>query len=257
VALQPAVFAVFWDDRPTAPGHADERRVWALTTLLDVCCKLFFYVLWVPMALALWVHRARLRQLAGFWVLAIVSATLLPLLYLVAMKMGYLSDRHGVLILCCGSYWVVAGLMWLGERGASLFQQRRWANPTLWAASLVGLTCVVGLVRTLEPMHSDRAGFREAGYWLAEHAEPTDFIDDPYTWASYYAGRDFVEEPPPHVRGTKHCVYVVIEWSSNKHPHLMPASNMDYVFEHGDLIKSWPVRRRRETAEIVLYKVTF
>ena len=110
--------------------------------------------------------------------------------------------------------------------------------------------------RTLEPMHGERAGFREAGYWLAEHAQSADFIDDPYSWASYYAGRSFVN-PPPYQPGTGHCVYVVIEWSSNKHPDMMPVSNMDYVFSHGQLIQSWLVRRRKETAEIVLYKVAF
>ena len=33
---------------------------------------------------------------------------------------------------------------------------------------------------------------------------------------------------------------------------------MNYVFAAGDLIQSsWPVRRRKETAEIVLYKIAF
>ena len=63
----------------------------------------------------------RFRLFAGSWVLALyLSLALLPAaFYRVAMKMGYLSDRHALLILCCGSYWTVAGLLWIGERGAA------------------------------------------------------------------------------------------------------------------------------------------
>ena len=256
VAQSPAVLAVWFGGRPGDTSQADDRRLWALTTLLDVLCKLFFYALWLPMLLALWIYRDRFRLFVGCWVLAFVSLALLPVLYRVAMKMGYLSDRHALLILCCGSYWTVAGLNWLGERCAALVARSHWVQPQLWACTLAALACVAGLVRTLEPMHNERTGFREAGYWLAEHAQPGDFIDDPYAWASYYAGRSFVDSPP-YKSGTGHCVYVVIEWSSNKHPDLMPVSRMDYVFAHGELIKSWQVRRRKETAEIVLYKVAF
>jgi hypothetical protein len=258
VAQHPVVFAVWWDNRTGDTSHAvDQRRLWALTTLLGELCKLFFYVLWLPLLLGVWVYRDRFRRLAGAWVLAIVSLALLPLLYRVAMKMGYLSDRHALLILCCTVYWIVAGMLWIAERSMGLFRDRRWARPQVSAAILMVLVCAGGLVRTLEPMHSDRAGFREAGYWLAEHAEPGDFIDDPYTWASYYAGRTFVEEPPPHEPGTARCVYVVIEWSNYKQPPIPPASNMEYVFEKGQLIRAWPVHRRRENAQIVLYRVTF
>ena len=255
LARQPAVFAVFSGQPGT--GDASQRRLWALKTLIVMFGKLAYYIGWVPLLIGLWVYRDRFRLLAGSWVLALVSLGLLPLLYMVALKMGYLSERHVLLILCCGIYWTVAAVFWLGEWGAAWFPGRRWASPTIWGVALLSATCIAGLARTLEPMHNDRAGFREAGYWLAEHAQSSDFIDDPYTWASYYAGRNFVEEPPPHERGTPHCVYVVIEWSSNKHPDLKPASNMEYVFEHGECIKSWPVRRRRETAEIVLYRVSY
>jgi hypothetical protein len=254
LAKQPVVFAVFSGEPGT--GDASQRRLWALMILVIMFGKLAYYIGWVPLLIGLWVYRDKFRLLAGSWVLALVSLAVLPLLYLVALKMGYLSERHVLLVLCFGIYWTVAAVLWLAEWCAAWFPGRRWISPTI-SATLLGLTCIAGLARTLEPMHSDRAGFREAGYWLAEHAQPEEDIDDPYGWASYYAGRAFVERPPVHVPGTPHCVYVVIESSNNKHPDLKPASNMEYVREHGAIVKRWPVRRRHETAEIELWWVTF
>src|SRR5260370_26601407 len=169
----PALLAVWWDNKPGDTSHAvEQRRLWALTTLLDVLCNLFFYALWLPLLLALWAHRERFRLCAGSWVLAVVSLLLLPVLYRVALKMGYLSDRHALLILCCAVYWTVAGLLWIGEQSASFFRERRWVRPSVFAAILVGVACVAGMGRTLEPMHSDRTGFREAGYWLPRTRQP-------------------------------------------------------------------------------------
>ena len=98
---------------------------------------------------------------------------------------------------------------------ARRFRAPLGANRKQWAAALTGLACVVGLVRTLEPMHGERTGYREAGYWLAEHAQIGDDIDDPYTWTSYYSGRFFADSPP-FKPGTGHCVYVVFEKSGEQ-----------------------------------------
>ena len=52
---------------------------------------------------------------AGAWVLLLSSLFLVGLLYRVAEKMGYLSDRHLLLIVLCASYWAVAATAFLGE----------------------------------------------------------------------------------------------------------------------------------------------
>jgi hypothetical protein len=257
-SLRPEVFGVYWPgDIAGAGADADKRMGWGLTTLLGELWKGSFYVLGLPAALALWWRRDHFRLVPGAWVLAVVCGVMLLLLYLLAVRMGYLSERHTLLILFCGGYWAAAGLLLAGDWLAARLPARRGARADWLSPVFVVLACAAGATRTLEPLHGERTGFREAGRWLAEHAGPSDKIDDPYAWAKYYAGRYFTEEAPPHVPGTRHSVYVVVEWSANKHPRLPPESNMQYVFEHGERINSWPVRRGRETAEIVLYHVTF
>jgi hypothetical protein len=257
-SLSPALFGVYWPGRLGHGGEqADQRLGWALTTLLDALWKGSFYVLGLPALLALWRWRDRFRLVPGVWVMAAVCGMLLVLLFWVAVWMGYLSERHTLLILFSGGYWAAAGLLLLGDRLAAALRTQRGVRCDWAAPAFVVLACAAGATRTLEPLHGERTGFREAGHWLAENAQPTDKIDDPYAWAKYYAGRYFTDEAPPPTPGASHSVYVVVEWSANKHPRLTPESNMEYVFRHGERINSWPVRRGRERAEIVLYHVTF
>jgi hypothetical protein len=252
-ALNPALFGVYWPG-PIGTGgeHADRRLGWALTTLLDELWKASFYVLWLPALLALWRWRDRFRLVPGVWVMAAVCGVLLLTLYFVAVWMGYLSERHTLLIVFCGVYWAAAGLLFLGNRLAATLP----ARPDWIAPAFVVLACIAGATRTLEPLHGERTGFREAGHWLAEHATADDFIDDPYCWASYYAGW-YLREQPELKKGVPKRVFVVIEWSDNGHPRLQPASDMNYVMEHGVLVNTWPVRRRDKSAQIVLYEVRF
>ena len=113
-----------------------------------------------------------------------------PTIYVLGL---YRSDRHTLLILVCGSFWAVAGLMalpgWLAQRvpqfGFCAGPGSAIAWPLLFAA--------LALPKTLQPLHEYRSGFREVGHWLAEHTRPIDKIDDPLCWAHYYAGRVFLE----------------------------------------------------------------
>ena len=72
-------------------------------------------------------------------------------------------------------------------------------------------------VRTLEPLHGDRVGFREAGQWLAKQAGPNEGVFDPFGWAGYYAGRYF----RPGEATNTWCSYVVLEEGGNHHSHLV------------------------------------
>ena len=82
------------------------------------------------------------------------------------------------------------------------------------------LTCAL-LPRTLQSLHSERAGFRTVGHWLAEHTLAGDWIEDPYCWSYYYAGRVFLEGCTSLPAHQPPCYYVVLEESKNRHPHLV------------------------------------
>jgi hypothetical protein len=240
------------------------RYLWAFKALYVELSKGFFYVSWLPALLGLWWFRDLFRRVPGVWVLLLTCLSLTALLYRVAEKMGYLSDRHLLLVILCGSYWAVAGVIVLGERLAiGMVRLRpdllgtRYLDRRGWSLGLLLLLTLSPLPRTLERLHAERAGFRTIGQWLAEHTSPGDFIEDPYCWASYYAGRVFLEgredlsaEQPP-------CYYVVLEKSLNPHPHLVSLAMA--MIHTGDkrtvAIHCEEVRRGKERAKIIVYKV--
>lgn len=241
------------------------RYLWALKAMYTELAKGFFYMLWLPALLGVWWFRGRSRLVPGAWVLALVCLLLCGLLFRVAEKMGYLSDRHLLLVVLCGAYPAAAAAIVLGHKfalGAARLRPalagRVWTNGRAWALGLLLLLALVPLPRTLERLHGDRAGFRSVGRWMAEHTPAGNFIEDPYCWTSYYAGRVFVEgcsdlpaEPEP-------CFYVVLEESKNKHPHLvsLQAALLHTLREkNSEIVHKETVRRGKENVNIVVWKV--
>jgi hypothetical protein len=240
------------------------RYLWALKAVYVEMGKGFFYVAWLPALLGLWWFRDVFRRVPGAWVLALTCLFLTALLYRVAEKMGYLSDRHLLLVILCGSYWAVAAVGVLGERLASgmrrinpAWAESRLTDGQVWSVGLLLLLTASPLPRTLERLHAERAGFRTIGHWLAEHTLPGDFIEDPYCWANYYAGRVFVEGSTNLPAEQPRCYYVVLEESQNKHPHLVSlALAMLHMKTEGAVpIHREEVRRGKQEAALVVYKV--
>jgi 4-amino-4-deoxy-L-arabinose transferase-like glycosyltransferase len=232
----------------------------ALRLYVGTLLKSFFYVTWVPALLGFVLWRDRFRLAPISWVLALVTLALQYFLYRVPVVMGYLSDRHMVLILLCVTFWTAAGLVslgdWLAElcgglyaawgRGGSL-----WGQRLFWASVLLLPLLGVALPKTLEPMHMDRLPYRDAGVWLAQHTQPDADIDDPYCWAAYYAGRMF-RETPAHDQAR--LCYVVIEKGDHQQrwkPQTDPSKWRDK-----EPVMTWPVRRGKEQLELVVYEVT-
>ncbi|HEY7423909.1 MAG TPA: glycosyltransferase family 39 protein [Gemmataceae bacterium] len=204
------------------------RYLWAFKALYVELGKGFFYMAWLPALLGLWWFRGRYRQAPGAWVLALVCLLFCALLYRMAEKMGYLSDRHLLLVVLCGVYLAVAGVIVLGEKlalGAARLRpalaDSRWTDGRTWALALLLLLVLPPLPRTLERLHGERVGFRSVGRWMAEHTLEGDFIEDPYCWTYYYAGRVFVEGCKDLAVGQPPGFYVVLEETKNRHPHLV------------------------------------
>jgi hypothetical protein len=240
------------------------RYLWAFKALYVEMGKGFFYVAWLPALLGLWWFRDLFRRVPGAWVLGLTCLLLTALLYRVAEKMGYLSDRHLLLVILCGSYWAVAAVGVFGQRLASgvrrlkpAWAESGWTDGRVWSLALLLLLTASPLPRTLERLHAERAGFRTLGHWLAEHTLPGDFIEDPYCWANYYAGRVFLEGSPDLPTEQPRCYYVVLEESLNKHPHLVSlALAMLHVQADGAVsIHRERVRRGKQEAALVVYKV--
>ncbi|HEY7308063.1 MAG TPA: glycosyltransferase family 39 protein [Gemmataceae bacterium] len=241
------------------------RYLWALKAMYTELGKAFFYMLWLPALLGAWWFRGRSRLVPGAWVLALVCLLLCGLLFRVAEKMGYLSDRHLLLVVLCGTYPAAAAAIVLGHKlalGAARLRPvlagRIWTDGRAWALGLLLLLALVPLPRTLERLHGDRAGFRSVGMWMADHTPTGNFIEDPYCWTSYYAGRVFVEGCAGLPVEAKPCFYVVLEESKNRHPHLVSLqSALVHILRNkgSKIIHQEAVQRGKERVNIVVWKV--
>jgi hypothetical protein len=178
--------------------------------------------------------------------------------------MGYLSDRHTLLIVLAGSYFAVAAMDRLAQTSAGLLARWRpalactsWADGRRWSLVVLLAAILSPLPRTLERLHAERTGFRAAGYWLAEHALPGDFVLDPYCWAHYYAGRVFTEDLQGLPTHQPPVEYLVVEVSENKHTRLKEHQAAVLLARYGKEVHRWKVRRGKDRAAIVVYELPF
>jgi hypothetical protein len=277
----PSLFAIFWpqyDPKGKAAVEAaikngewqnarpPSRYYWALNAMCIELCKGFFYYAWLPALVGLWVRRERFGVVPGLWVGLLVSLALGGLLYRMTEKMGYLSDRHLLLIILCGSFWTVAGAIVLGEKLAQgvahlwpAFEGRRWMRGPVWSVGLLLLMTFAPLPRTLDRLHAERAGFRSVGHWLAQNTLAGDYIEDPYCWTYYYAGRVFVEGCRDMMRASQPpCYYVVLEASGNQHARLITLNRaIEHVLtqKQAKLFHSEAIRRGKENVTVEVWKV--
>jgi 4-amino-4-deoxy-L-arabinose transferase-like glycosyltransferase len=259
VAQSPAPLAVWWIAEDVGPR---DRYAWAAQAVAQELAKGFFYVAWLPALLGLWWFRDRFRLAPGAWVLLLVSSLLALALYRVGVVMGYVSDRHALLIILSGTYWAVAavGVMgaWLGGRLARLrpaLARAPWADGRVWSAGLLVVLTGAPLARTLETLHADRAGFRQAGYWLAEHALPGDEIVDPYCWSMYYAGRAFLDGAAELPRHRPPVCYVVLDQSKSRHLRVLGLRQAEERVRGVTPAQRFAVSRGKDNAEVCVYVV--
>ncbi len=263
------LWAVWWADYQKDWPVLDWR--WGLWAVGYELTKGFHFVLWVPALFGLvWYWRRTAAEPAAWATLLVCLATLLLLLRL-ASTLGYVSDRHMSLVLLCGSFWVVAalevvarGLVWVG--GSRLTAWSRLSPDTLGRACGAGLVVIAlgtAVPRLIEPLHSDRSGFREAGLWLAEHLGPEDAVFDPYRWTGYYAGQDF--RAPVSLAKAK-TRYVVLEEASHpeeaksaeeaaagEHKHLFMHEQAKRLRPLGQEVYCWSGKRGKKAVKIVIF----
>ncbi len=231
---------------------------WGLRAIGIEVDRGFGYVAWLPALLGLWWYRRGLRE-PGAAVLLLVCLLQTLVLWRVSYVMGYVSDRHVLILVLCGSFWAVAAVRdlprrleaaspWLAAHGLTRY------GPAWSLVLLLGLTGG-GLASTLKPLHSNRAGHHAAGLWLAQHARPADEVFDPYCWSQFYAGKIFEEGIPlPVPAGHQPVGYVVLEQSDNAHARLPFVPIARELAAQGRRVYRWvpsPKARKRDKAEEV------
>jgi hypothetical protein len=238
----------------------ENRTAWASRAFVMVLIRGYFHIAWLPALLGLWWFRDRFRDPAS-WVAVLACVMLVGLLFRVAQRMGYLSDRHLLLVILLGCFFACAALVRLGGSIAAWLSRRKWAptgfwgSASAWSCGMLLVVSVLPLGRTLQPLHSERLGFRDVGRWLAENTRAGDLVIDPYAWAYYYAGRVFVEGSKEAPQSQPSRFYVVLEEGQSLHPHLLSLTRAREWAQQGQEIYRYQVHRGKRLAEIVVYQV--
>lgn len=248
------VFAEWWQsDDASLPN----RMLWAAEAVVKEASKSLNYLTGFFAVVGLIVHRRRIVTEPGLWVLVglgLMNATLL--LYLAA-RIGYVSERHTILLTMLGCLSAASALkpvaLWL----TTFPRIGGMCNGRFASAGLLAILVLSALPATLKPMHPNREGHKHAGRWLAEHVEPTDCVIDPFCWADWYAGRTLYCIPPDPPGAT--VVYAVIEPNAksphSRLPRLVTAENVRKD-NRAVPVYHWPENVPLESADVAIYKLT-
>ena len=137
----------------------------------------------------LWHARRRPASPVGRFV-QILCGMLIAATWWIAVRNGYLSERHLLLVMVFALGWAGVGAVELGEALAAAIRQRsfRVAPAAVRSAALgaIALACLPALAR---PLHASRANHREAAAWLAAHTRQDDVVLDSRGWTALYTGR--------------------------------------------------------------------
>jgi hypothetical protein len=212
------------------------------------------YVASLPVFLGLLWFRNRLGLIPGAWAVLVLGLLHGFVLWRLALAVGYVSDRHVLLLVLCGSFWGAALTAVIGKRIAEACHgvpAPAW--PTVALLFLLTGYCIP---ETLKPLHANRAGHHAAGLWLAAHTSPADPIEDPFCWAHYYAGRVLLEgKPIPQAEGYRPTQYAVLEQSDHEHIRLPTIGRAQELASRGEVVYWWPENVPEAQAKVCVYAV--
>lgn len=246
--LLASTFAIWWMDQKQA---GPPPWSWGVRAVAVELVHGFQYVALALAIFGLWWYRGRLRSDAGARVVLLWCVILGLLLLRVALGVHYLSERHMLAIVMCGSLWAGAALVRIADALPYLVA-RHWPRGSRVALALQ-LACLLAttgwcLPASLRSLHVNRAGHRAAGEWLAAHAGPTDHVTDPHCWALFYSGFVFKEglmPAKPHAPATE---YVVVTVSKNPHARLAGVDAAEERARYGSKVFCWtPTRQQRQS----------
>jgi hypothetical protein len=251
-ATSPAIFAAWWNPERDA---GIPRELWAFAAVFKEATKSANYVVWPLAIFAAVALRRRFASEPALWVLPVLAACNLALLVYLGARVGYVSERHTVLLTLFACLFAAAGLPLLAAAIGQLLPSVERLGVRVTAASLLVALVASSLPFALKSMHANREGHKHAGRWLAGHMTGNDAIIDPFCWAEWYAGRTLYRTSwnPPVSRNT----YVI--WETGPSPHSrLPAYETALGLKSAPgarIIYHWPESVPTEKAAVQVWKL--
>ena len=219
------LFAAWWSEWY---NKGESRWLWGAKTVANETLKGFHYLVALFAVIGLWLTRRSWFSNSSIRLLLLISAGHSCLLLFMAAKIGYVSERHTLLLVLIGCLFAGYAIPQLAAYGHRWQQRRKQqqsqnllspnsntinlVNPigsgsasahfdlieidrpiikrqSSFILALCLLILIVSLPRAIRPLHSNRAGHHAAGHWLAQNAKPEEVIWDPFCWAEFYADR--------------------------------------------------------------------
>ena len=246
--------ASWWN---AAEAGDQSRAMWAIQAVASEYWKTAHYSLVIFAAIGLFAIRKRFKD-PGVALLLVVAIVHVSVLWWLAWRIGYVSQRHTLLtvmiscVLAASAFpalgiWAVQA--WhtrtLARTGLRVFApvagkyRARWMIHVLRSASpwILGtiwtlLLLAPALPRDFYSLHADRAGHKYAGEWLAKEGDPNIGLIDAFGWAEWYAGRSLREQPTPNPWDGNPW-YVIYEPNA-KSPH----SRLEY-YAYAKMMMEW------------------
>lgn len=126
------------------------------------------------------------------------------------LRLGYLSDRHTLMLVLATIPWAAAGTF-VCARGLAIKLRLGLRARRVAGVSAVSAMVLAGVVLQAKTSHPSRWGHWAAGEWLATHSTPSDAVLDTRGWASFVSRRPSYDYW--HVRQAftdSHLAYVVV-----------------------------------------------
>lgn len=242
--------AVWWD-----PTSTESKPWWALKGVGSEYAKAAHYAIPAFGLIGLIALRRRLTD-PRITLLVLTGAVHLTILWLMAWKADYVSQRHTLLTVLVTCIFAAASLPLIGAwclRGWRPESASGW-TPWQLGAVLAGLLMTIALPRDFRSLHSERAGHKAAGEWLRQYGDPNVPVVDPFGWAEWYAGRSMYRRNIPDVtRGP--VLYAVFEPNAKSpHSRLFLYTSAGELAEKGEIVYRYPPDAPPDKIKVAVYK---
>ncbi|MCS7021947.1 MAG: glycosyltransferase family 39 protein [Gemmataceae bacterium] len=249
----PGLWAEWWN--PQQDAHRN-RTAWALQAVSKELIKSLHYGVAGFAAIGLAVLWRRLRRgEPGTFLLVATGACYFGLLLYLAARIGYVSERHTLLLNMLGCLWAAVAIRpvadWLST-APLIHHLVIW--PQWMPLGLLSSLVVTAVPPTVQPLHNHREGHKQAGRWLASQLQEQDWVVDPFCWAEWYAGRTLYRTT--EYRGRPQRAWVVVEeGKASPHSRLPQWEQAQQLARHGQAVFRWPPHANTDQPRVVVYRV--